>query len=465
MNLRQYQADAIQSLRLALAGLVLRLMLYSPTGSGKTEIAMAIIRSAIAKGKRVAFVANRIGLVAQTSRRLHAAGIGHGIIQADNTRSLEAQVLVCSIQTLAKRGLPPADLVIIDEAHACAGSADYRRLIFLHSAIPIIGLSETPFARGLGKEYPELGSSPLFQKLVVAATIRELIDLEFLVDVEIYAPSEPDLSGVTMQRNSFGEQDYSEAALATAVDKPNLIGDIVAHWLRLAGGKPTVCFASSIAHSKHITEQFIAAGVAAEHLDCRTSEDDRKEILGRVERGVTKVVSNVAILTEGWDFPACEVMILARPTRSLTRWVQMVGRILRPHPGKVRGTVLDHSGSSRHLGYPTDDLPLELHDGRPTKAGKAETASKESLPKKCPACSFMKPAKAHVCPKCGFAPERQTDIEVGAGELVQVKRKGVVTKDAKQHTYSQLLFVGRHRGCQPGWVKHKYRAMFGVWPK
>lgn len=438
-------------------------MLYSPTGSGKTEIALAIIKGALAKGKRVAFLANRIHLVEQASRRFYRSGIEHGIIQADNSRDVHSPVLIGSIQTVARRGLPDVDVIVIDEAHAVAGSKDFREVVFLNSARPIIGLSATPFSVGLGKEYMRLGA-PLFEQMVIAASIAELIADGYLVDADYYAPAEPDLTGVKTTRNAFGETDYNEVQLGHAVDKPDLIGDIVSHWHRLARGTPTVVFATNIAHSKHIVEQFRAAGVATEHLDCYTEDAERQAILRRIESGETTVISNVGILAEGWDFPACRTLILARPTRSLVRYVQMVGRVLRPAPGKMRAVVLDHSGTVKRLGFPTDDLPLELNDGKP-RADAKRRERKEPLPKPCPSCAYMRPAKVHACPKCGFAPERQSEVVVGDGDLVRVARKSKAGPGEKQAVFSQLLAIATSRGYSEGWVAHKFREFFGVWPR
>lgn len=457
-ELREYQHNALNKLRAALAEGKRRIILYSPTGSGKTVMGLAMIRGAIAKGKRVAFICNRIDLVGQTSRRFTEAGLAHDVVQGQNTRLSGRGVVICSIQTVARRGMPDADLIVIDEAHAVAGSKAYRDLLFQRSALPVIGLTATPFSKGLGKWYKELGGE-LFEAIVEAATIRELIEIGFLVDCEIYAPSEPDLSGV---RTVAG--DWHEADLGVAVDKPTLIGDIVQHWFKLANGKPTVCFATNIAHSQHIVEQFKANGVSAEHIDCYTSENERQMILNRVLRGETKVISNVSILAEGWDFPACEVMILARPTKSLIRYIQMVGRVLRPFDGKGMAMILDHSGSCPRLGYPTDDLPLELCDGKPGKT--KTTKQEEALPKKCPQCHFMKPPKSRVCPKCGHTAIRVDKTEVGDGELVKMERKKKAERfPDKQALYSELLQVAREKNYHHGWVAHKFKMATGNWPK
>lgn len=470
-GLRVYQLGAIAQSRVALREKNLRIVLYSPTGSGKTVMGEAFIRSAIAKGKRVAFIVNRIQLVKQTSKRFLQSGIQHGIIQSGNTCNVDSPVLICSIHTLASRALPPVDLIIIDEAHGVPGSTAYRKMIAAYNNVPTIGLTATPFSKGMGGPCAELNGDLLFHKLVVAATIRELIDMGFLVDCEIYAPSEPDLSGLKMQRNAFGEMDYAEKDLGKAVDKASLIGDIVTHWKRMANGKRTVCFATNISHSKHIAEQFVLAGVKAEHLDSYMEDDERAEIMKRVDSGETTVICNVAILTEGWDSPACECMILARPTKSLIRWVQMVGRILRPFPGKTHGIVLDHSGSTHDLGYPTEDLPLELCDGSSRMSDKKARDNPDVPPepkaKKCPECHYMKPAGIHVCPKCSFAPERPNAVVTEDGELKLVDRskKAELTKQNKQDVYSQLVTMQRDKGYSDGWTSNQYRTVFGVWPK
>lgn len=463
-NLRPYQDKTEQAARRALARGLRRVCLYLPTGGGKTLTATSIITKAVAKGRKVVFLANRKQLVQQTSAVLSRYGIAHGILQAENTRSLEAQVIVASIDTVHVRGLPPdVGLIIIDEAHGVAGSEKYRALLAKYNAVPVVGLTATPFAVGMAKHYPDIGG-PLFEELVVGATIRDLIDDDYLVDVDIYAPSEPDLAKVRSSKGIDGLLDYNQSDLEEAADKPELIGDILAHWRKLAAGKQTVVFATSIAHSKHIVEQFQAAGIAADHIDYHADDDERAAIIDRFARGETMVLSNVGLLAEGWDCPATEVMILARPTRSLIRFIQMVGRVLRPAPGKKLALLLDHSGSTARLGHPCDDLPLVLDDGKPkSSAGKQQAERRESLPKPCPACCFMRPAAVHACPKCGFAPERQSNVETIAGELVKVERKRKqqpVKKEAGQHVYSQLLGYAASRGFKSGWAYHKYSEFF-----
>ncbi len=468
ISLRPYQAEVVSTVREVLRR-VRRPMIYLPTGGGKTRVATAITQLTLAKSSgRVIVLANRKQLVHQFAGALRAAGLDVGIAQGDNTTGLHNRVIVASIDTVHARNYMFDDvaLFIIDEAHAVAGSEKYKSLLSRYNRVPVIGLSATPFARGLGKPYQELGDKPLFEELIVGSTVQQLVDDGFLTDIEIYCPSKPDMTGAKLTRTPEGEQDYRQADIDEATDKPELVGDIIQHWLKLAKGVKTICFASSIAHSKHIVEQFHAAGVSAEHLDCYMDDDARVDVLTRFEHGDFAVLSNVSLLSEGFDVPDTACMILARPTKSLTRFLQMVGRVLRPAPGKTRALLLDHSGSVERIGHPFDDLPLELDDGSPNKAGIRQERTKPE-PKPCPSCKFVKPAGVHQCPKCQFEPERQNDIEVADGELRRLDRKTKkpATPDSKQHVYSQLLQVARKKDYSSGWVSHKYREMFDVWPR
>lgn len=461
-KLRAYQTGAIGKLRAAIGRGMLRPLLYAPTGAGKTIIACALIESALLKGKRVAFLVNRVQLVEQTCAALAAHGIRYGVVQGENTENVHRPVLVCSIQTVQRKGLPPdIDLLLVDEAHGVPGSVAYRELFESCNNIPIIGFSATPFAKGMGKHYPKL-FGPLFHEIVIAATIAELIEAGFLVDCDIYTPSTPDLSGVKVVAG-----EYQQRELGEAVDKPMLVGDIVQHWHSLALGQQTICFATNIAHSRHICEQFVAAGVRAEHCDHYATEDERQQIVSRFKNHETTVLCNAGMFAEGFDSPSASCMILARPTKSLIRYIQMIGRVLRPYDGKGRALVLDHSGSCVELGFPTEDLPLFLDDGKPKQSKAGDDRRPEQLPKVCPKCKFMKPAGVHVCPKCGFAPQKQCDIAPADGTLEKMERvkKVEYSHEQKQQFYSEILTIRREKGRNDGWVAHTYRDRYGVWPK
>jgi superfamily II DNA or RNA helicase len=421
-----------------------------------------MVVSAVRKGVRVMFICNRTQLIEQSSKVFDAAGVSHGILQGDNTRDLHEQVLIASIQTIAKRGFPiDIGFVVVDEAHFCAGTKQAIEIFRRYNNIPIIGLSATPFSKGLGKIY-DFG--PLFHRIVSVVKIKDLIDQGYLADCDIYAPSRPDMKGCKLQGGDYSDKDAEERS-----NTPKLVGDILTHWMKLSYGKQTVVFASSIAHSRHIVSTFQQAGIVAEHIDCYMDMDERRDIMERFESGEIMVLSNPQLLSEGWDCPACHTMILARPTKSLIRYLQQVGRVLRPHESKrsERGMfalILDHSGSVEELGLPTDDLPLVLDTGKPKTAEQKKAEKKEKLPKPCTECHYIKPAGVRVCPACGHSPHIAKDVDVEQGELSLVKGKSRHRMPEKQETYSGLIWYSRSHQYSEGWAAHKYRELYGVWP-
>lgn len=460
LQLRDYQQRAIDLLRDAMRAGNRRVVLAMPTGAGKSAVAEHVISSAIQRGTKVLFAVNRVQLVTQFSRRLHRAGIKHGIVQSTRTRNIDAQVLVASIATVAKRGVPDdVKLVIVDEAHSVPGTKAYRELL-AHLNVPCIGLTATPWSRGMSRYYDDL-KGPLFQSIVVPVTIRDLIDDGHLVDMDAWAPETPDMTGVSVGKDG----DWVESQLDKVMNKKVLVGGIVEHWMRLAKDESTVVFASSIAHSQNIVEQFKLHGVSAEHIDCHTSDGDRQAILERLEKGYTKVVSNCAVLAEGFDEPRISCMVLARPTRSLIRMVQMVGRALRPYPGKTRALILDHSGSMHRFPWLTDPLPMDLDDGRPkeTKASQ-KGEEEEKVSHSCPVCHYVKRPGVWTCPKCGHTPHRPDKVTVKAGELKKLSRKNASSAD-KQAFWSQLMTMRKEKNYSHGWASHKYKEFFGVWPQ
>jgi superfamily II DNA or RNA helicase len=465
--LRDYQEEAVNALRLNFASGLKRQVLIAATGAGKSVMAHDIVARAREKNKRVLFVVNRIQLVNQFSQRLTAANIPHGIIRGEDTRMPYLPVVVGSVQTIARRGIGNFDVIVIDEAHAVPGSKDYRTLIAAHPDAAILGLTATPWAKGMAKADYDGISGPLFQAPVLAAPISKLVEEGHLVDCDVWAPTTVDMTGAKKVKNPFGDMDYSDVAAAERMDKPQLVGDIVTQWKRIAPGSNTVIFASSIEHSQHIVSEFQRAGYAAEHISAYTPLEEREAIFARHKRGETLILSCVALLREGWDAPECSTLILARPTRSLIAYIQMAGRVLRPAPGKDKAIIIDHTGTVAKLGFPTEDRDMTLDDGKPKPAGETEAEKKELKP--CPKCGYVDHYKGlcsndRSCPNCGFVPERKPkDVAHTDDDLHQIK-KGA-SKDDKQRVYSELLALANERGRSSGWVAHKYRAKFGVWPR
>ena len=447
-NLREYQVKAINDLRQVIAQGHKRVVLMNPTGSGKTTIASEMIRSAVEKGKKCLFLADRIELVEQTSKRFDYEGIRHGIIMAQHSRyEPHSPVQICSPQTLARRTIPEADLVIIDECHVFYGI--HKKMMETMPNTIFIGLSATPFTKGLGKYYT---------KLVVGATTIDLTNKGYLVPANVFAPSEPDLAKIRMIGG-----DYDEKELGVRLDKPQLIADIVETWVKRGENRPTLGFAVNVLHSQHLCEKFKNAGIRAEHIDAYISKKERERIISDFKSGYCKVLFNVGILDKGFDHPEASCLIMARPTASLMLYIQQAGRVLRTHPSKENCIILDHAGNTARHGFITDELPTELDLG--IKKTPPKTAIKEKKASICPSCAFVRPKNVYKCPCCGFAPINSQDkIKIAKGELKEVT-VGKITMDDKQKFYSELLYIQIEKGYREGFAANTYRNKFGVWPK
>jgi DNA repair protein RadD len=431
-------------------------VVQAPTGFGKTVLAAAIVEGALRKGKRIMFVVPAISLIDQAVQSFFSEGITQvGVVQADHPMTNYAMpVQVASAQTIARRErMPDVNLVVIDECHRWFKF--FGEWFQKWDAIPFIGLSATPWTKGLGKH---------FDDLVIASTTRELIDAGYLAQFRVFAPSHPDLSKV---RTVAG--DYHEGDLADVMGDAQLVSDCVTTWLKHGENRPTLCFAVNRAHAKRLQSDFLASGVRAAYVDAFTDMQERAQIAKDFHAGYFKVVCNVGCLTTGVDWDV-RCIILARPTKSEMLFVQMIGRGLRTADGKADCLILDHSDTHLRLGFVTDIHHEELDTGK--KKDSTAQERKEPLPKECPSCTFLKPAKVHTCPHCGFKPEKQSEIEHAQGELAELsageKRKAALNRKTsvaeKTQFLSELKTWAVQKGYGDGWAAHKYRAKFGVWP-
>lgn len=458
--LRPYQQQAIDNLKLSFRKGNNRPILYAPTGAGKTVMAAHMIASAYDKGNRVCFVVPFTVLINQTARSFEAQGIPKaGIIQADHEDTdPNKRIQIASVQTLSRRETEVFDLYIIDEAHVVY--SEITRLAATTNA-PMIGLSGSPYTKGLGKIYNDL---------VIAKSMSNLIDEGYLSDYIAYAPSAPDMTGAKISMGDYQADDAGKRA-----SEAKIIGSVTATWLRLGENEPTVCFACNVAHAQHLGIAFERIGITNRVITAKTPQHEREEILELFKQGKVKILINVATLTTGLDVDV-RCLIFARPTKSMILWTQCFGRALRTAPGKKRAIMLDHASNFERLGRPEDYVIDELDDGEKNESSKAKKdaeESKEKLPKVCPKCKVIKDAGLHECPACGFTPVFNQDVETEDGELVQIKGKPKsekATKQDKQKFWSELmgyrkLLKARGKHYKDGWFSNKYKDKFTVWPR
>jgi superfamily II DNA or RNA helicase len=442
-----------------------RLLVPAPTGSGKTVIAAMAIANTVAANQRVLVLVHRRELVQQASRKLYDLGLDHGIIAAGFPARADAAVQVASIATLYSRAvrssgmaMPVAGTLILDEAHH-APARTWMRIIEAYPNAIVVGLTATPCradGRGLGN---------LFECLIECPSIRELIELGHLVPTRVFAPTKPDLEGIRTVQG-----DFDEKQLEQRLDRPVLVGDIVTHWHRLAGRRRTVVFAISRAHAVHLRDEFARSGVVSGYLDGDTPLAERDRILDQLKTGAVEVLVNVGVLTEGWDQPEVQCIVLARPTKSFGLYRQIVGRGLRPAPSKDHLLVLDHAGAT-HMHQPVETDVIwtlsEKERARTVLAGSAGSATRRTLVD-CPECSAVF-WQAQACPSCGWRRRIKPEaVEVQDGDLVPLDRKAANAAPYsdldKRNFHRQLLCLGGERGYLPGWAACTYKRKFGAWP-
>lgn len=497
-DLRPYQLEAIDKLRANIRAGIKRPVLIMPTGGGKTIVAAAMIKAALAKGLRCLFLAHRRELIDQTVAKLAAFGVTAGVIMASDPRRDDYQpVQVASVQTLARRDRKPhADLIIVDECHH-ATSETYRKVVNAYPNAVVIGLTATPWRSD------KVGLADIYQASVLAATPAELMQWGALVGYDCFAYDSPDLHKV---RVTMGE--YNQKDLALACNTKVLVGSVVREYLEHARGRRAIVFPVNIEHSKSLVAEFRASGIVAEHVDCNSETDFRARAMERFRHGDLTVLSSVGVLTEGFDAPAAEVCILARPTKSLSLHLQMIGRVLRPFPGKRAALIHDHAGNMMRHGFPDEERDYSL-TATPTsvkerhtcpachaifaglkrcqRRGKCESACiagpGESLPTHCPSCNefiSMPEERAESTPRgeqetvdgVRLSKEQIQAIRAkragqGLRDLTdrQLVRAAKATREEKAAEFLRLCAVAESKGFKAGFVSHQYRNVFGVWPK
>jgi DNA repair protein RadD len=474
MNLYDYQQKIVEQVEGKIAAGVRRIIVAAPTGSGKTVIGSAIIKRAVAEYRRRAlFIAHRDELLTQARNKLARFDITAGMIKAgrDKDARPQAMVQIAGIQTLHARALryrtielPPAEVLIVDEAHH-ARARTYEQIVAAYPEATIIGLTATPCradGRGLGN---------IFDAIIEAPQVAELIKLGKLVPAKIFAPPGPDLRGVDTAKTG----DYVVSQLEERMNTDALVGDVVEHWLRHSERRRTVGFAVDVAHSVHITQELVKAGVRAENLDGTTKQDEREAILSRLASGETEFVSNCAVLTEGFDLPDLGCIVLVRPTKSLLLYRQMIGRGLRTAPpDKKDCIILDHAGAVHRHGLPTDPIEWTLHTDE-RAANKTHESRKSEYKNEpfceCKQCGHLR-QKGLACNHSGYQPKPRGEgidyIDQDLVELGQTQRRELELDRRKfyaelrgfQHT------ARRKDGSQynPKWPACQYRDKFGSWP-
>lgn len=480
--LRDYQIAAENDVRAAMRS-SRSVLLVLPTGGGKTVLFADIAHKAAAKGSRILILAHLDQLIKQASRKLTDIGLPHGIIMAGFTPNPRRNVQVASVQTLVRRvdkmlqhGVR-FDLIVIDEAHLSA-AASYMKILSAWPNARVLGVTGSPVrldGKGLGR-----GQGGVFDVLVKGIGVKELIAQGYLVKPVVYASkTQIDLSGVKKVGG-----DFDNAALAEVMDKPVITGSAIAEYRRICPGVPAVAWCASIAHAKHVAEEFNAAGIPATAVSGDNNTEERDRALADLSSGKVKVITFAMLLTTGVDCPAIGAIIMLRPTMSLASYLQTIGRGLRPiyAPGMPLDTaeqrfaaidagpkgrrcfVLDHAGLTFRHGLADEDREWSL-DGVTKKKGKKKEEDRPPPLSQCPKC-FLVHDPQPTCPACGHVYEAKVrKIDQVDGELAEITedvaarlRMERQREVARAQTLDDLRKIAAQRGYRPSWADHVFAA-------
>lgn len=457
LNLRAYQTLSLEGLRAGFAAGHRSQILYAPTGAGKTEMAIALLEATKKKGNKAAMILDRIILCDQTSLRLQKYAIDHGVLQSGHWRYRPYEsIQVCSAQTIEKRGsFPGLTLMIVDECHAMRKQT--IEFIRANPDIKVVGLSATPFTKGLGKVY---------ENVVSTVTTEELVKSKVLAPLRVFIAKEINMEGAKKVAGEWSQAESTERGM-------KITGDIVAEWINktqeiYGGPKKTIVFCSGVEHGADLAKKFAAAGYNFISISYKDNEQFKKDVIDDFSKPDTEIHGLIAtdILTKGFDVPDVMIGVSARPfSKSLSSHIQQMGRVMRGHEGKDYAVWLDHSGN--YLRFQEEwegiyETGVQTLDDTKEKAKKEKT-EKEKEAAKCPKCGAFWPSQSDTCLHCGYIRQRQNKVVNVSGDMEELT-KGI-GRGEKQDWWSMCQYKVQYSGWSTGRAAHTYKDKYGVWPR
>ena len=458
MELRPHQQKAVEMLRSSLSRGKRRPILAAPCSFGKTITAAYMLDQAVSKGKRGIFICDRIKLVEQSLAEFEDHGMDFGVMQGNHWKTDGgAPIQIASIQTLARRNrMPDFDFAIVDECHSV--HKYLLQMMEAYNAVPFIGLSATPFSKGLGTVYDDL---------VVPITPEELLDQGYLCPVHYYGGRKVNLDDMNRRALPTGGTDYDPKSLEIRIERDVLLaGDIVQNWLKHGEDSQTIAFSPSIKHSKYMVDLFRKHGISAEHIDGYTDPEIREVMFRAHDAGEFKILSCSKLLNVGYDAPSVRCLIDCYPTTSKIAYVQRAGRIARTAKGKEYSIYLDHSGNVSRHGFAEHICPSELDMGeKGFSEAKQVKDKKEAKVWECPECYQQRTGLK--CP-CGYEIPMQERIKADTQILKRMtapeRADATFTPDDKGQWLGELYLHAERKGYKRGWADRLYQKKFGKWP-
>lgn len=471
LKARPYQEIALNQIREFYSSGIKNVLLVLPTGGGKTFVFCEVLKSAYQKGSKAVMIVRGKDLVDQASQRLTREDVPHGVMQGDHWRYRPLEpIQVCSVDTLYRRKkAPPADILVIDEAHF-AVSPSFLWVLGQYESVYKLPVTATPHVKK--------GLRHIADEVVQPITIRELIAQGYLCPPRYFIPTKPDLSRVKIDSKTG---DYNVSELADEMNKSAILGDLVTNYKKYADGLPALCFAVNIEHSLEIVKAFNEAGIPAAHVEADTKTGERKRLISALEDGQIKVLSNVGILCVGVDIPCLRAVIMARPTKSYNLYIQILGRGTRPFPGKKDFIVLDHANNIKEHGLIENEKKVNL-DGVEATEKPALTTCERCYRTWDPEELFEalfpgQKGRWYICPAtlpsgeaCATdnSPEKrergESERDLSANDnfdLVEITDEDDFVKWVVFDFVEDHVLKAIQRGYKPGWVFHKVKDKYG----
>lgn len=409
-------------------------LIVSPAGSGKSVVISEIARLTQERGGHVMFTVHRKELVEQITGSFKNNGV---------------DISKCTIMTVGRIAhrlgkLPKPSLIITDETHHSLANT-YKKIYDYYSEVPRLGFTASPWrlsGQGLGDVYDTMVEGP---------TVGWLIDNHYLAPYNYYSVKL--INDNELKKSSTG--DYTNKSIDEAVGK-TIFGDVVKTYQEKINGQKTIVYAHSIEYSKLVVQQFNNAGIKAAHADSKTPAKEREHIMEGFRTGKIQVLSNVDLISEGFDVPDCTAVIMLRPTKSLVLDIQQSMRCMRYRPNKT-ATIIDHVANYSRFGLPDSKRYWTLKDRNKTR----KKSNTDSIAiKQCPKCFFVMKGSPSICPNCGESIKPDpVEMDVKKDVNLQVITNYIVTKKVSElHSYKELQEYAKAKNYKRGWVYYQAKA-------
>jgi superfamily II DNA or RNA helicase len=431
MNLRDYQIDLINQVKQSWANGYKNPCIVAPCGAGKSVMLAEMAKRATSNKKNVMFIVHRKELCQQ----IHSTFSNYGVDMN--------YCKIWMIQTLKNQldNIEKPDLVLVDENHHALAST--YKAVFEKFNCHRIGVTATPV------RLDGSGLKDVNDILLESVSAKWLIENKFLSPARVFAAPLIDTSNIKVKSGEFDSRQCEEL-----LDKSVIYGDVIKHYRDKADGKKAIIYTVSVDYSKKITEEFNKEGIITKHIDGKTPEKERDLIIQEFREGKIQCLSNCEIISEGFDVPDCECVILLRPTKSLTLYVQQSMRCMRYKEGK-EAIILDHVANVFRFGLPWKDREWTL-EGKKRKDKKKKGEENDNSFWDCKECYYTwDKSEGRVCPAC------ETEIPLTEREIIKLENIKLIEiteemfKKSRKEKREELKKIQQEKGYKKGWVWHQ----------